>query len=50
MGKKDRKKKETRPSTRMGWDREEAEEEIVAEALKRKDMDTGRVELMDRDT
>ena len=50
MGKKDKKKKETTPSKRMGWDKEEAEEEIVAESLKRKDMDTGRVELMDRDT
>ncbi|MFX1463529.1 MAG: hypothetical protein ACFFBF_10870 [Promethearchaeota archaeon] len=48
MGKKDKKKKE-KPS-RMGWDKEEADEEIVAEALKRKDMDTGRVELLDRDT
>ncbi len=47
MGKKDKKKKST---ARMGWDKAEADEEIVAEALKRKDMDTGRVELLDRDT
>ena len=46
MARKDKKKK----PTRMGWDKAEAEEEIVAEALKRKDMDTGRVELLDRDT
>ncbi|MCK4778932.1 MAG: hypothetical protein KAT57_02030, partial [Candidatus Lokiarchaeota archaeon] len=34
----------------MGYDATEAEEEIIAEALKRKDMDTGLVELIDRDT
>ncbi|MFX1387522.1 MAG: hypothetical protein ACFE9M_09925, partial [Promethearchaeota archaeon] len=50
MARKDKKKRETRPTGRMGWDATEAEEEIVAEALKRKDMDTGRVELIDRDT
>jgi len=50
MAKKDKKKKETRPTERMGWGKEEAEEEIVTEGLKRKDMDTGRVELIDRDT
>ena len=50
MAKKDKKKKVTRPSTRMGYDATEAEEEIIAEALKRKDMDRGLVELIDRDT
>ena len=55
MGKKDKKKKETpvratRPATKTGWDDTEADEEIIANALKRKDMDTGRVELIDRDT
>jgi len=50
MTKKDKKKREPRPSARMGWDKAEADEEIVAEGLKRKDMDTGRVELLDRDT
>ncbi len=49
MGKKDKKKRE-RPERRMGWDAAEAEEELVAEALKRKDKDAGRVELIDRDT
>ena len=47
MGKKDKKKK---PPSRVGWDTTEAEEELIAEALKRKDLDTGLVELVDRDT
>ncbi|MFX1346912.1 MAG: hypothetical protein ACFFAI_17580 [Promethearchaeota archaeon] len=46
MAKKDKKKK----PTRMGWDETEAEEELVAEALKRTDMDEGKVKLVDRDT
>ena len=50
MAKKDKKKKPSARTARMGWDKAEAEEEIIAEALKRKDMDTGRVELLDRDT
>ncbi|MFX0039394.1 MAG: hypothetical protein ACFFCY_09030 [Promethearchaeota archaeon] len=50
MGKKDKKKKTPARTARMGWDKSEAEEEIVADALKRKDLDTGRVELLDRDT
>ena len=50
MAKKDKKKKVTKPSPRMGYDAAEADEEIIADALKRKDMDTGRVELIDRDT
>lgn len=50
MAKKDKKKKPPARKARMGWDKAEAEEEIIAEALKRKDMDTGRVELLDRDT
>ncbi|MFX1364814.1 MAG: hypothetical protein ACFFCE_15555 [Promethearchaeota archaeon] len=48
MARKDKKKTETR--SRMGFDRSEADEELIADALKRKDMDTGRVELIDRDT
>ena len=43
---KDKKKK---PS-RMGFDKEEAAEELVADALKRTDMDEGKVKLIDRDT
>jgi hypothetical protein len=39
---RDKKKKPTARTTRMGYDKSEAEEELVAEALKRKDMDTGR--------
>ena len=50
MAKKDKKKRVTKPTARTGWDKAEAEEEIIAEALKRKDIDTGRVELIDRDT
>ncbi|NVM38619.1 MAG: hypothetical protein HWN81_23730, partial [Candidatus Lokiarchaeota archaeon] len=50
MAKKDKKKREPKPTTRMGYDKTEVDEEIVADGLKRKDMDTGRVELMDRDT
>ncbi|MFX1532423.1 MAG: hypothetical protein ACFFBC_15000, partial [Promethearchaeota archaeon] len=46
MAKKDKKKK----PTRMGWDETEAGEELVAEALKRTDMDEGKVKLVDRDT
>jgi len=47
MGKKDKKKKTER---RMGWGAEEAKEELVADALKRTDLDEGRVKLVDRDT
>lgn len=43
------KKKEKRPA-RMGWDETEADEELVAEALKRTDMDEGKVKLVDRDS
>ncbi|MFX0022693.1 MAG: hypothetical protein ACFE9S_10225 [Candidatus Hermodarchaeota archaeon] len=50
MAKKDKKKKPPARTTRMGYDKTEAEEELIADALKRKDMDTGRVELLDRDT
>ncbi len=50
MAKKDKKKKTPARTTRMGYDKSEADEELIAEALKRKDMDTGRVELLDRDT
>ncbi len=50
MAKKDKKKKPSARTSRMGYDKSEADEELVAEALKRKDMDTGRVELLDRDT
>ncbi|MHA2281576.1 MAG: hypothetical protein ACXAC5_12080 [Promethearchaeota archaeon] len=48
MGKKD-KKKERRPS-RMGYDDSEAGEELIAEGLKRTDLDDGKVKLVDRDT
>ncbi|MHA2089205.1 MAG: hypothetical protein ACW972_13065, partial [Promethearchaeota archaeon] len=48
MGKKD-KKKVKRP-TRMGYDASEADEELVAEGLKRTEMDEGKVKLVDRDT
>ncbi|MFX1477461.1 MAG: hypothetical protein ACFFCI_04970 [Promethearchaeota archaeon] len=47
MARKDKKKK---PERTMGFDATEAKEELVADALKRKDMDVGRVELVDRDT
>ena len=55
MAKKDKKKKArparaAKPATKTGWDDSEADEEIIANALKRKDMDTGLVELIDRDT
>jgi len=46
MGKKKKKKSERG----MGWSTEEAGEELVAEALKRTDLDEGRVKLVDRDT
>ena len=46
MGKKDKKKK----SSRTRWDETEAGEELVADALKRTDMDEGKVKLVDRDT
>ena len=46
MAKKTKKKK----STRMGWDETEAGEELVADALKRTDMDEGKVKLVDRDS
>ncbi|MFX0167411.1 MAG: hypothetical protein ACFFAG_15970 [Promethearchaeota archaeon] len=46
MGKKDKKKK----TTGMGWDEAEAREELVADALKRTDMDEGKVKLVDRDS
>jgi hypothetical protein len=49
MGKKDKKKKE-KPERKMGWGKEEAKEELVADALKRTDLDEGRVKLIDRDT
>lgn len=51
MGKKDKKKTTTKTkTTKTGWDDTEADEEIIANALKRKDMDTGLVELIDRDS
>jgi len=46
MAKKDKKKK----TARMGWDETEAGEELVADALKRTDMDEGKVKLVDRDS
>ncbi|MHA1914617.1 MAG: hypothetical protein ACW986_11060 [Promethearchaeota archaeon] len=51
MGKKDKKRREsTTRSSRSGWDKTEAKEELIADALKRKDMDIGKVELVDRDS
>ncbi|KKN02015.1 hypothetical protein LCGC14_1122010, partial [marine sediment metagenome] len=47
MGKKDKKKKAV---SGTGWDKSEADEELIADALKRIDMDSGRVSLVDRDT
>ncbi|MHA2008089.1 MAG: hypothetical protein ACXABO_12765 [Promethearchaeota archaeon] len=47
MGKKDKKKK---PESRTGWDAKEADEELIAEGLKRTDLDEGKVRLVDRDT
>ncbi|MHA2183334.1 MAG: hypothetical protein ACXAAH_18095 [Promethearchaeota archaeon] len=46
MAKKDKKKQ----PRRMGFDKSEADEELVADALKRSDMDDGKVKLVDRDT
>jgi len=46
MAKKTKKKK----PTRMGWDETEAGEELIADALKRTDMDEGKVKLVDRDS
>ncbi|MHA2182000.1 MAG: hypothetical protein ACXAAH_11300, partial [Promethearchaeota archaeon] len=48
MGKKD--KKRDRKPARMGYDASEAGEELIAEGLKRTDMDEGKVKLVDRDT
>jgi len=44
------KRKKKKPERGMGWSTEEAGEELVAEALKRTDLDAGRVKLVDRDT
>ena len=46
MAKKDKKKS----SRRMGFDKSEAGEELVADALKRSDLDDGKVKLVDRDS
>ena len=48
MAKKD-KKKSKRP-TKKGWDASEAGEELIAEGLKRTDLDEGKVKLVDRDS
>ncbi|MBY8986389.1 MAG: hypothetical protein KGD65_15050 [Candidatus Lokiarchaeota archaeon] len=48
MAKKDKKK--DKPKSRMGWDDSEAEEELIADGLKRTDMDEGKVRLVDRDS
>ena len=48
-----RKKKEKRPAAAAptkGWGKEEREEALEAEGLKRTQLDDGRVELVDRDT
>ena len=49
MGKKDKKKKE-KPTKDTHWDDSEREEEVIADALKRTDLDEGRVELIDRNS
>ena len=46
MAKKDKKKS----SRKMGFDKSEAGEELVADALKRSDLDNGKVKLVDRDS
>ena len=46
MAKKDKKKQ----PRRMGFDKSEAGEELIADALKRSDMDDGKVKLVDRDS
>ncbi|MBY8991414.1 MAG: hypothetical protein KGD58_11720 [Candidatus Lokiarchaeota archaeon] len=46
MAKKDKKK----PQRRMGFDKSEAKEELVADALKRSDKNDGKVKLVDRDS
>ncbi|MFW9825780.1 MAG: hypothetical protein ACFFE4_22755, partial [Candidatus Thorarchaeota archaeon] len=46
MGKKDKKKEKSR----MGWDESEASEELIAEGLKRTELDQGKVKLVDRDS
>ena len=48
MGKKDKKKVKKPTSTK--WDDSEAGEELIAEGLKRTDMDEGKVKLVDRNT
>ena len=48
MGKKD-KKKAKKPTSKK-WDDSEAGEELIAEGLKRTDMDEGKVKLVDRNT
>jgi len=48
MGKKDKKK--AKKPARMGYDASEADEELVADGLKRTEMDDGKVKLVDRDT
>ena len=48
MGKKDKKK--VKKPTSKKWDDSEAGEELIAEGLKRTDMDKGKVELVDRNT
>ena len=44
------KKVKKKSSRRMGFDKSEAGEELVADALKRSDMDDGKVKLVDRDS
>jgi hypothetical protein len=48
MAKKD-KKKAKRPA-QTGWDASEAGEELIADGLKRTDLDEGKVKLVDRDS
>ena len=48
MAKKDKKK--SKRSTQKGWDASEAGEELIADGLKRTDLDEGKVKLVDRDS
>ena len=48
MARKKEKKETAAPKT-TGWDAEDEDEALEADGMKRRDMDTGRVELVDRD-
>ena len=44
------KKKKEKKTSQTGWDKSEAGEELIADGLKRMDMDGGKVKLVDRNT